>query len=193
MTGIDAAIDAAMRGWCVFPCQPGDKRPMVRDDWERRATADVEAIVRWWPDGANVGIACGPSNLVVVDLDTHGQLPDEWRQPGVRDGLDVFTLLLEWAGESGLPETYWVATPSGGWHLYFAAPDEVEVRNSAGQLGPMVDVRGCGGDVIAAGSVLDGGPSMLLRRRAPVPLPGSVAPGLTTTPTRSTAFLPGGA
>ena len=53
-----------------------------------------------------------------------------------------------------MPETYVVATPSGGRHLYFAAPDDVPVRNSTGRLGPMIDVRGNGGYVVAAGSRL---------------------------------------
>ena len=33
------ALDAASRGWHVFPVIPGDKRPAVRD-WEARATTD---------------------------------------------------------------------------------------------------------------------------------------------------------
>jgi hypothetical protein len=193
MTFTDAAIDAAMRGWRVFPCRPGTKRPMVADRWEHRATTDLEMILRWWPDGANVGIACEPSNLVVVDLDTGKDLPDEWAMPGVRDGLDVFTLPLEWAGESCLPETYWLTTPGGGWHYYFTAPDGAEIRNSSGRLGPMVDVRGCGGYVVGAGSVIDGRSYEVLDNRDPAPLPGWITRALTRPPPeRNTRFTDGG-
>src|ERR1022692_3977538 len=71
-----AAIAAARRGWAVFPCRPGDKRPAI-DRWEERASADPTHIETAWRDRyprANVGIAAGPSGLVVVDLDTseHG-------------------------------------------------------------------------------------------------------------------------
>ena len=132
VTGGAAAVEAARRGWAVFPCRPGDKRPAV-PDWEHRACADPERVGRYWPSGQhNVGIACGPSGLVVVDLDTHSPLPDDWRLPGVHDGRDVLALLAEWAGQPW-PVTYTVKTPTGGLHLYYAAPDGPEIRNSAGR------------------------------------------------------------
>ena len=150
----DAAVAAARRGWAVFPCRPRDKRPAV-PDWERRACTDAGRVARYWPSADhNVGLACGPSRLVVIDLDTHGPLPDEWRLPGVHDGRDVLALLAEWAGQPW-PVTYTVKTPTGGLHLYYTAPDGPEIRNSVGKIGPLVDVRGGGGYVLAAGSVLD--------------------------------------
>jgi hypothetical protein len=154
VSGAGAAVEAARRGWAVFPCRPGDKRPAVAD-WERRACSDPDRVGRYWPsDHHNVGIACGPSRLVVIDLDTHSPLPEDWRLPGVRDGRDVLALLAEWAGQLW-PVTYTVKTPTGGMHLYYTAPDGPGIRNSAGKIGPLVDVRGGGGYVVAAGSVLD--------------------------------------
>ena len=91
---------------------------------------------------------------MVVDLDTHSPLPDDWRLPDVHDGRDVLALVAEWAGQPW-PVTYTVTTPTGGLHLYYTAPDGPEIRNSAGKIGPLVDVRGGGGYVLAAGSVLD--------------------------------------
>jgi Bifunctional DNA primase/polymerase, N-terminal len=176
-----AALELALRGWHVFPCQSGGKRPMV-DQWEQRATANPDHVRGAWTSrfpGANIGIACGPSRLVVLDLDTHGEMPPDWAQPGIIDGRDVFALLLEWAGEA-LPETYWVATPSGGWHFYFTAPDGDQIRNSAGKLGPLVDVRAAGGYVVGAGSVIDGKPYVLLTDTDPVSLPGWIARELTS-------------
>jgi hypothetical protein len=179
--GVGAAISAAERGWAVFPCRRGDKRPAV-GRWEQRACSDPGRVASHWPDGANVGIACGPSGLVVIDLDCHGELPADWRAiPGVVDGRDVFVLLLEWAGKNDWPSTYWVATPSGGYHLYFRAPAGSEIRNSAGLLGPGVDVRACGGYVVGAGSVVGGRAYEVLDGRDPQPLPGwlcrRLAPG----------------
>jgi hypothetical protein len=101
-----------------------------------------------------VGCACGPSGRVVVDLDTHGTLPDEWQLPGITDGRDVLTQLCEWAGRPW-PATRTKRTPLGGWHLEFLAPPGREIRNSAGRIGPLIDVRASGGYVLAAGSVLD--------------------------------------
>ncbi|MCE3552845.1 bifunctional DNA primase/polymerase [Pseudonocardia sp. RS11V-5] len=45
---------------------------------------------------------------------------------------------------------------SGGEHLYFTAPKDARIRNSAGRLGWLVDVRAEGGYVVAAGSVVRG-------------------------------------
>ncbi len=154
VAGTAAAVEAARRGWAVFPCRPGDKRPAVAD-WERRACSDPNRVGRYWPsDHHNIGIACGPSRLVVIDLDTHSPLPDDWRLPGVQDGRDVLALLAEWAGQLW-PVSYTVKTPTGGMHLYYTAPDGPGIRNSAGKIGPLVDVRGSGGYILAAGSVLD--------------------------------------
>ena len=39
--------------------------------------------------------------------------------------------------------------------MYFVAPDGLEIRNSAGKIGPLIDVRAAGGYVLAVGSVID--------------------------------------
>ena len=65
----------------------------------------------------------------MLDLDTHGQLPEDCRMPGIVDGKDVFARICERAGQPW-PATHAVATPSG-WHLYFRAPEDVEIGNSA--------------------------------------------------------------
>jgi Bifunctional DNA primase/polymerase, N-terminal len=190
-------VAAARRGWAVFPCRPGDKRPAV-PEWEQRACCDPERVARYWPsEQHNAGIACGPSRLVVVDLDTHGRLPEDWRQlPGIRDGRDVLAQLAEWAGQPW-PSTYMVATVSGGWHLYFAAPEGGEIRNSASRLGPLVDVRAAGGYVVAAGSVVDGKPYELLDDGDTVPLPAWIrqllAPVVTASAAAGTRPAPPGA
>ena len=66
---LGAALDAADRGWHVFPLVPAGKVPLLRS-WEQRATTDKRQIYRWWADvEANVGVATGRSGLVVIDLD----------------------------------------------------------------------------------------------------------------------------
>jgi Bifunctional DNA primase/polymerase, N-terminal len=168
--------ELARMGFHFFPCLPGDKRPAV-DRWERRASADPGHLAEAWRTrfpGHNIGVACGPSRLVVLDLDCHGQLPPEWQLPGIVDGRDVLAQLCEWAGQPW-PSTYWVATPSGGWHLYFRAPDGAGIRNSASLIGPQIDVRGAGGYVVGAGSVVDGKAYQVLDSQPPAPLPLWVA------------------
>jgi hypothetical protein len=153
LSGRAAAVAAAQRSWKVFPCRYRDKRPAV-DRWEERAISDPVRVGHHFPDTANPAVATGPSRLVVFDLDTHNPLPEDWQLPGINDGRDVFAQIIEWAGQPW-PVTYMVLTPTGGWHLYFTAPDGLEIRNSAGKIGPLVDVRAVGGYVLAAGSVID--------------------------------------
>ncbi len=152
---LDAALSLAGRGWRVIPLRPGDKRPAIRN-WEARATTDPDRIHRAWTTAEfNIGIACGPSGLVVIDQDLpkHDDTPPpRWAQPGIRDGLDVLAALAE-SHRAPVPvETYTVRTASGGEHLYFAAPDAPVLRNTTARLGWLVDTRAAGGYVVAAGS-----------------------------------------
>lgn len=169
-----AAVAAASRGWAVFPLEPGKKEATLKD-WPNRACADPERVARYWPsDRHNVGIACGPSRLVVLDLDAHGELPEDWRLPGVNDGKDVFAQICEWAGMDW-PATHTVATPRAGWHLYFVVPADSVIRNSVSVIGPQVDVRAAGGYVVGAGSTVGGKPYEALYDDDPAPLPEWIA------------------
>jgi hypothetical protein len=182
----DVALSAAARGWHVFPLRPDDKRPAFPDHpadactgrdprcrdghtgWEARATTDPDRIRRGWsatPYG--VGIACGPSGLVVVDLDV--RKPDQNPPPGsaaalaaARHGAEVFAALCRAAGQPVPTDTYAVTTGRGGAHLYFRHPVGPALRNTAGErgngLGWLVDTRAHGGYVVAAGSTVAGRP-----------------------------------
>ena len=169
-----AAAAAAERGWSVFPLPPGRKKATLKD-WPNRACSDPERVARYWPsDRHNIAVACGPSRLVVVDLDAHEELPQEWQLPGVRDGRDVFAQICEWAGMD-FPSTYTVATPNDGWHLYFTAPEGTSIGCSVSAIGPQIDVKADGGYVVGAGSAVDGKAYEVLYDEDPAPLPAWIA------------------
>lgn len=205
----NAALRAAARGWHVFPVRPGDKRPAfpkhTADDcdgtdpwcrsghqgWEPRATTDPARIGRAWSATPyNVGIATGPSGLVVIDLDPPkpGEVPPpRWNAPGIRDGADVLAALCEEHGEAFPCETFMVRTRRGGWHLYFTAPPDVALRSTSGRkgggLGWLIDTRAHGGYVVGPGSFVDlpdgTGRYEVAYDRPPAPLPGWLAALLT--------------
>jgi hypothetical protein len=160
-------LDLAARGWHLFPVLPGRKQPAIAA-WEHRATTNPEHLVRYFtrhPDH-NAGIACGPSHLYVIDCDT----PKPTDPDGTsRDGWTVLQELA--AGRGGLPDTWTVTTPSGGRHLYFRPPAE-RLGNTARTLGPMLDSRGHGGQVLAPGSRLPNGAYELTDDTNPARLPG---------------------
>jgi hypothetical protein len=180
-----AAVGLAERGWHVFPCVPGGKRPAI-EAWERRATTDTTRIARCWTTGPfNIGIACGPSGLVVLDLDVPkpGQRPPAgWDLPGIRDGADTLAALCERHGQPMPFGTYTVRTASGGQHLYYAAPARARLRNTAGRLGWLIDTRAGGGYVIAAGSLIGGRPYTVTDPAPAAPLPAWLARLLAAEP-----------
>lgn len=169
------ALAAAAAGLYVFPLYPGTKdRPAVTD-WENEATRDREKITRWWTERPyNIAIATRPSRLVVVDLDPRkpGQEAPAVPYERCQHGLQVFQMLAA-AAEAAFPlDTYRVVSPSGGQHLYFRAPDDVELRNSQRRLAPLIDVRAGGGYIVAAtSSRREGGRYRAVNSRPIAPLP----------------------
>jgi len=144
--------------------------------WEERATTDPDRIRRAWttrPYG--IGIACGPSGLVVIDCDTRKPdqtPPDQWGSDTT--GLDVLTALASHHG-GGIDPTYAVSTGRGGTHLYYQHPTGPVLRNTSGDrgggLGWLVDTRAHGGYVVAAGSTAAGRPYQTIVDCDPAPLP----------------------
>jgi hypothetical protein len=123
---------AAPDGRCdcgVENCPSPGKHPWVKN-WQALATTDQEQIARWqvrYP-GCNWGVATGmKSGVVVLDVDPrHG-------------GDESLANLPE------LQPTWTCRTPSGGWHNYYRHPGVGPINNSAGVVGPGLDIRGDGG------------------------------------------------
>ena len=125
----------AEAGYFVFPCIPNGKTPLIKDGF-KGASNKVEDVDDWlkvFPE-ANYGIACGASGLVVLDFDKKN------------GGLESLSTL-----EDGLPSSFRVRTPGGGYHVYYVGM----AKNRAGIL-PGFDVRSEGGYVVGPGSTIDG-------------------------------------
>jgi hypothetical protein len=213
---LDAALTTAARGWPVFPLVPGGKFPALHssDDcrrtgncvdghrgWEQRATTDPEVIHRCWSHNAyNIGLATGPAQLIVIDLDMPKPgkpVPAHWTDKGATSGMDVFLLVCTDVGQTPPLDTRTIATPSGGTHLYFTAPAGVELRNTNGEkgrgLGWGIDTRAHGGYVVAPGSTRRDGRYEVTEDQPPAPLPRWLVDRLKPEPLppqRPTAIVP---
>lgn len=124
-----------------IPCD-GERGKHPCGNWgTQSASVPTDGMLQIWfgNDPRNIGIACGPSGLVVLDEDEVGALER----------------LAAKLGQT-LPRTYRVRT-ARGWHYYFAAPADRVVGNRAGALkAHHIDVRGGkggGGYVVGAGSL----------------------------------------
>jgi hypothetical protein len=137
MPTADDAIAAARRGWSVFPVAAMGKRPLVA--WRELSTTDEDAISAWWsehPD-ANIGLDCGKSGVVVIDV----------------DDMDAIPILTERLGWNPADDRTSIArTGRGGLHIYYRAGGN-SVRNSASKVVRGVDIRGDGGYVVLPPSV----------------------------------------
>ncbi|WP_327640034.1 bifunctional DNA primase/polymerase [Kribbella sp. NBC_00482] len=181
----------ADHGFAVFPLVPGRKTPAV-EDWETAATTDHLAIARTWRRAPyNIGVATGPSRLLVVDLDQPKSpddvAPEPWGSRSAANGADVLALVA--ADHATQPPdtdtytaTYTVTTPSAGRHLYYRQPAAGQLGNSACRIGWKIDTRGRGGYVVGAGSITPAGRYHAETTPQPQPLPSWIIDALDTTP-----------
>ncbi|WP_441251476.1 bifunctional DNA primase/polymerase [Kitasatospora sp. McL0602] len=196
---LGAAHVAAKLGHAVFPTTR-TKKPAIPsphpDDRTCKGTcsqyghgvhdattgpAVLQAMFDAAPWATGYGIACGraPHHLVGIDLD-------------VKHGIDGPANFRALAAEHGftIPHTTVVATPSGGWHLWFTAPAEAVVKNSSGELAPGIDVRGSAGVLVGPGSRTAAGAYRFTPRTDPqhiAPLPELLLALLTPSPAPATS------
>ncbi len=140
MTFLGIALSCLAQGFRIHPLGPETKEPLTHHGW-KDASSDETQVREWWRKwpSANVGIACGPSGLCVVDCD---------------HGLNSAEEFYAWREKVGLPETYTVRTgrrESFGVHMYYSgAIPTVTWDNLQGCSG---DIKSLGGYVLAAGCI----------------------------------------
>lgn len=126
-----AALNYVDLGWAVFPVRPGGKHPITQHGWKDCVRSPEKVLELWdkYPQ-ANIGLACGPSGILVLDFDVE------------KDGFQGRPLLDRCLDL----KTAMVMTGGGGWHIYFR--NTGGFTNARGALPPGVDVRGDGGYVL---------------------------------------------
>ena len=156
---LKAALELAGLDWKLVPlhapkgdrcdcnrpnCPSVAKHPRVTD-WTRAASDELETVMNWWQQWphANIGIATGPaSGIVVLDVDVRHGGDEEIERLVKQHGL--------------LPRCPAAATGGGGSHYYFKHPGGTVLSRT---ILPGIDVKGDGGQVVAAPSVHASGTS----------------------------------
>ncbi len=120
MTTLDGALLCTERGLHVIPvwrasdgrcpcprgadCISPGKHPVI-DSWQTAATTDLMLLRDWFHAGRhNVGVVCGPSNVLVVDVDPRN------------DGHLTFRGAHRRSSPGPLPATVTANTGGGGQH-----------------------------------------------------------------------------
>lgn len=147
----ETAARYADLGWRVIPIGPGNKHPSVKE-WQKEATTSPTMIDKWWGTDTGkgthrdhgVGVATGAgSGIWVLDIDVADNKPG-WRN---------FSHLLA-AHPGDFPKTVCAQTGTGGFHYFFRWDPERPVHNGmATRLPEGIDIRGEGGQVVAAPTV----------------------------------------
>jgi hypothetical protein len=176
---VDGALHLAKLGYKLFPVTPNGKTPAVEgwQAWAESSTPQQIAQYGIANPTANWGVYCEPSGLLVVDIDNKG---------GV-SGSDTVRGLIEESGKK-FPVTLSVATPSGGYHIYFKG----SARSRVKALGEGVDVKSLGGYVVAPGSRVNDR-CYTIEQDAPVaPVPDWVSAKLRASERNNGTVLPEG-
>jgi len=125
------------RGISVFPVNPNTKKPII-ESWKKYQTERPtrDELRNWFSSGKNAGIAIVTgriSNLFVVDFDRY------------KTGFSEETALALIPDSVVAPTA---RTMSGGQHMYFQYPSEVNATIRSA-IAPAIDYRGEGGYVVA--------------------------------------------
>jgi hypothetical protein len=134
--------DALDRGFFILACEPHDKGPWAKYSPHavNSATRNPELVFKPYVNGeeANYGVACGKSNLTVVDCDK---------------GIKTLEQFYAWKKEHNIPDTFTVLSGRDGdlgIHMYFTRAVPTTKFDIGGISG---DLKGIGGYVVGPGSL----------------------------------------
>ena len=131
-----AAVEYGDQGIAVMPCVENGKKPALSRTGKEHSIAvnDSDQIQQWWTKNPqyNIGIACTPNRLAVIDIDG---------EAGVT-----------WIHENALPMPQtWTAVTGRGHHYYYRWPPGLQIKTC--QIAPKLEIRAAGAYVIAPPSI----------------------------------------
>lgn len=159
----ESSVFYAQHGAHVFPLAKNSKIPLKGTQGLNSASNDVSFIKRAWTDEFNIGLNCGKSGLICLDLD-------------VRADFNGITNFEDFRAGRFMPPTMQVKTRSGGQHLYFKA-DDLLIKSGVNVLGQGIDIKAQGGytilppSYVAADEKGNGGYYEFIQTLPPAPLP----------------------
>jgi len=142
----------------VFACRKDKSPATIRGFYDCSLSPEILKSQFHDPDNMLIGMPTGNlNNIVVIDIDVNKPMEDEHgakilddNGKEIIDPRTVEELLDELKTYGDIPDTYQVATPSGGRHLYFQVPfTKVNTARRFFNKTLPVDAKANGGYVIA--------------------------------------------
>lgn len=166
----DVAAKLADKGWAPFPVR--GKHPLVR--WKQYQMGDLDEDGNDpWGRATGIGIDCGRSGLVVIDIDDPGGLARLEDEVGTLASYGTLS-----------------SRTHKGVHYIFAAHGD-PVTNARGRLPAGIDVRGQGGYILVPPSIHpDGGKYEWDHRTQPAPFPDELRAIVSATTDRPDPAAP---
>lgn len=143
-----AALDYAEVGYHIFPLRERRKEPLTGTGF-KAATRDERQLLQWWDaaPNANIGVACGASGIVVLDIYSKaGADPDD-----VLGDVDIGDAPVVRTGEAPERSARWPRSLAGvrGAQVFFRG-----TLRTTDKIGiPGAEIRGVGAYVLVPPSV----------------------------------------
>jgi RecA-family ATPase len=183
-------------GAALFPIPAGQKAPGSKEFWEvdgragsfkHHCSNDPAQWERWQAErqGCNFGVVAFASGLIIVDIDTSGEVG---RDEAWQAWCD---LCASWKLSD--PIAPHVESANGGWHCYMKLPPHVDpsTLRQPDALKGRINIR-CIGYTVAAGSHFEGRPYRLFPDAPPpYPAPQALLDHCSPVERTTTQSLPG--
>jgi len=148
-------------GWSLVPIAKGDKKANVEKEWQRKIHKNPQEWKDWIGAGLNIGVNCGLSNVLIIDIDAMpsdlkkkwyaGTITDEEKGQAIKIKTENLKKVLEVLGN---PKTL-SQNSLGGVHLFFQQEEEIP-KTWVDIEGVHVDIETREGQVLIEPSIVFG-------------------------------------
>lgn len=149
--------------WSLVPLRKGGKEADVEAEWQLKEHRNKREWEQWVDSGLNLGVNCGLSNLLIVDIDAMdskikkrwyaGELSEQEKEIAVKERDENVEKVLNVLGR---PEKNTLYQKSlGGIHLFFIADSEI-TKTYIDIEGVHVDIETGGAQIVLEPSVVCG-------------------------------------
>ena len=148
-------------GWSLVPIAKGDKKANIEKEWQKKIHKNIQEWKDWINAGLNIGVNCGLSNVLIIDIDAmpsdlkkkwySGTITEEEKAEAIKTKTDNIEKVLNALGN---PVTL-SQNSLGGIHLFFHQEEEI-TKTWIDVEGVHVDIETREGQVLLEPSVVFG-------------------------------------